>query len=87
MSKHEVFAKIDPATGEETYPYAIVFTLFLVGKHELALNYAQTHTSPAFRDMYKEYVEKYNCEGFPEYQISQRYQKTMQEMQGDATDF
>lgn len=67
MSNHEVFAVIDPATGENTYPYAVVFTLFMVGKHALASDYAQKHCSPNFREMIREYVERYSSEGFPEY--------------------
>lgn len=39
----------------------------MLGKHTLAVDYALKHTSPAFREMYREYVERFKCEGFPEY--------------------
>ena len=59
----------------------------MIGKHKIALSYAERYCSPNFYEMYKDYVNKFDCKGFPEYQILNRYQDTMQEGLKDSNDF
>jgi hypothetical protein len=87
IGKNQIFSVLNNQIGQNTYPYAVVFSLFMIGKHKIALEYSRKFCSQKFSEMYGDYIDKYGCKGFPEHEIMQRYQDTMQEGLLDGTDF
>lgn len=58
----------------------------MCGLHKIALDYSKRFCSQIFCNMYQDYIFKFNCVGFPQGEILQRYQETMAQGELQALD-
>jgi hypothetical protein len=47
------------------FPFAVIFILFICGKHKLSLIVAEKFADQNFIQMYKDYIDLYDCKGIP----------------------
>lgn len=57
----------------QSYPYCVIFVLFLIHEHEAGLEYAKACCPKAFYNMYDLYVNKYGCNGFDRSKAKEMY--------------
>lgn len=65
----------------QTYPYALIFLLFVCGKHNIALRVAKSHGCSAFYNLYHDYIHKYSALGLPKQEIKSYYDSVMDSRQ------